>query len=301
MRGSSPASGGDRPVVEVVFGAGDGPSIAMESVSRHYERLRVGRTRRMFAVFGGIEGGVGPMDEEEDDDDGDDGFEADEDEAESVAVDGTVALDAVSLRVSGAGCLGVVGPPGSGKSVLARTVAGITPPSSGRVVVHGSLGPILAPAAGFLGRQGRLSRRLPMLAAVLRLPVRDVRRRLPEIFDFLGDPDAGKLPISSLSTKRRLDIVFALVLSLDLDIVVVDCPLPAGAYGERCRSRLRDLKNEGTLVLVTAQAPDGVAWIADRMIEMKQGRIVSEHGVEVDPEPLASDQAQGEDRPGTSF
>jgi ABC-type polysaccharide/polyol phosphate transport system ATPase subunit len=271
MLGSDDPGAADGVAVEVALGEGAGPAISVESVSRRYERLRFVRTRRLFAVFGGIETDVGGIDEEDEDDDVD--AEAGE-EVEARVVDRTLALNAATLRLTGAGCVAFVGPPRSGKSVLMRTIAGLAPPSAGRVVVEGLLVPVFGSLAVLFPREAKTRRALPVLAALLRLPVSEVRSRLPQILEFLGDDEAGNLPISSFSAKRRQELLFATMLSLDPDIILVDCPFPPGAFGERCRERLCELKDGGTLVVVAAGDVEGVAWIADHVVYMKQGRIV---------------------------
>ncbi len=55
----------------------------------------------------------------------------------TVAYDGAVAVDGVSLRVRRGEMLALLGPSGSGKSTLLHTVAGFRPPTSGEVWLKG--------------------------------------------------------------------------------------------------------------------------------------------------------------------
>jgi ABC-type polysaccharide/polyol phosphate transport system ATPase subunit len=275
MRGSEPSSAGS--TVTISFGAG-APSVSVESVSRRYQQIRAGRTRRLFAVFGGIESDAGPIEEEDDDDDDDVLAESDDDLGERKPGDRELALADVSLRLSGPGCVSFVGPANSGKSVLLRVMAGVTPPDSGRVVVTGLLAPVLESLVNLLPRQGRAERGVQVLAALTRLPVRDVRRRLPDIFGFLGEPQFAQSSLSSVSSRRRRELLFATMLSLDADIVLVDCPIPPGALGERCRERLLELKERGALVVIAAATGDDAGWIADRVLYMRRGRVFRESG-----------------------
>jgi ABC-type polysaccharide/polyol phosphate transport system ATPase subunit len=271
----------------------DAPVVSIEAVSRRYAQLSIGRTRRAFSKLGGIEGDPGSLDDDDDDDD-DGGFD-DLEEAQTVVTAGTLALDAVSLRISGGGCVALVGPPGAGKSVLLRTIAGLTPPGSGRVVVKGLVAPILASLSALLSRQGRLGTALPVLAALLHLPKRQVRQRLPQIFAFLGDPEAGAVLVSGLPTRRRQDLLFAAMLCLDPDIVLVDCKLPIGAFGQRCRDRLLELKDAGTLILISARSREEAAWIADRVVYMNEGRIVGADAVDRDAGAIVASSEDASD------
>jgi ABC-type Mn2+/Zn2+ transport system ATPase subunit len=55
----------------------------------------------------------------------------------SVAYDGRVALDSVTLTLPAGRSLAVVGPNGAGKSTLLKTIAGLLAPTSGTLDVHG--------------------------------------------------------------------------------------------------------------------------------------------------------------------
>jgi tungstate transport system ATP-binding protein len=296
MPGSNAAPDRVAEPLELTMALGeDAPLVSLESVSRRYAQLTVGRTRRAFSKFGGIEGDPGSLDDDDDDDDDGAGFEEPEEEAQAIVTDGTLALDAVSLRISGGGCVALVGPPGAGKSVLLRTIAGLTPPGSGHVVVKGLVVPILASLTALLPRQGRLRAALPVLAALLHLPTRQVRQRLPQTFAFLGDPEAGAVLVSGLSTRRRQDLLFAGMLSLDPDIVLVDCKLPSGSFGQRCRDRLLELKDAGALILISARRLEEAAWIADRVVYMNEGRLVGEEVVDAESGAMAPSSEDASD------
>jgi tungstate transport system ATP-binding protein len=297
MPGSNAAPDRLADPLELTIALGeDAPLVSIESVSRRYAQLTIGRTRRAFSKLGGIEGDPGSLDDDDDDDDDAGGFDDLEEEGQTIVTDGTLALDAVSLRISGGGCVALVGPPGAGKSVLLRTIAGLTPPGSGRVVVKGLVAPILASLTALLPRQGRLGAALPVLAALLHLPTRQVRQRLPRTFAFLGDPEAGAVLVSALPTRRRQDLLFAAMLSLDPDIVLVDCKLPSGAFGQRCRDRLLELRDAGALILVSARRLEEAAWIADRVVYMNEGRLVGEEIMDAEPGGMV---ASSEDTPDT--
>src|SRR6202049_4761901 len=56
---------------------------------------------------------------------------------------GVHALESVSLKVGGGGCLCLVGPSGCGKSTLLNIIAGLEKPDSGQVLADGK--PITEP------------------------------------------------------------------------------------------------------------------------------------------------------------
>jgi ABC-type polysaccharide/polyol phosphate transport system ATPase subunit len=265
----------DGPALELWLDGGERPSILVECVSRRYAPPRAGRTRKLFAIFGGVESDIGPIEEEEDDEDDDTFADLDDVAEERPPADRDLALDAISLRLSGGGCVAFVGPSGAGKSVLLRLVAGVTPPDSGRVTVHGLVAPILTSLVPLIPRQGRAHRGVRVLASLARLPRAEVRDRLGDIFAFLGDARLAQASLSNFSTRRKRELLFATMLTMDSDIVLVDCPLPPGELGERCRSRLVELRDRGALVIIAARRADDVSWIADHVVEMRGGRLAA--------------------------
>jgi macrolide transport system ATP-binding/permease protein len=81
-------------------------------------------------------------------------------------------LDAVSLRVTATGRIGVVGPNGSGKSTLLRILAGLEPPDAGAVDARGTVGYLPQVAGGdgtvlttILERIGLLAARAPSMSS----------------------------------------------------------------------------------------------------------------------------------------
>ena len=58
-------------------------------------------------------------------------------------------LDDVSLRIDAGRTTVIVGPSGTGKSVLLKHVVGLMQPDAGRIEVNGRLGALLDLSAGF--------------------------------------------------------------------------------------------------------------------------------------------------------
>ncbi len=59
------------------------------------------------------------------------------DDVRKVYGENTVALDGVSVEISGGDFVVLLGPSGAGKSTLLRVLNGLTPPTEGRVEIHG--------------------------------------------------------------------------------------------------------------------------------------------------------------------
>lgn len=161
------------------------------------------------------------------------------------AYDGRTVVDGVSFTVGAGEVLGLVGPPGAGKTTVAECVGGLRTPDSGRVLVDG-LDPVAdqADQAGRVGRVGRVARAEP--------------------------------PGVSSGTERRLLLVMLALLGGER-AVVLDEPVTGLDARARCLvGRLvADFVSGGGCVLLTGPHPEAVQGLCDRIAVVDRGRITA--------------------------
>lgn len=209
----------------------------------------------------------------------------------------------VSLQVAPGECLAVIGESGSGKSVSARTLIGLTGRGSRvqaeRLEVHGR------DVSGLTDRQWRHIRGVDVgfilqdalvaldplrtvgqeIAESLRLHgVRDPaerHRRVIELLEQVGVPEpelrAGQRP-DQLSGGLRQRALIASAIALDPPLVVAD--EPTTALDVTVQAQVLDLlaqrKAQGTGVILISHDFSVVGRLADRVAVMQGGRIVEE-------------------------
>jgi ABC-type polysaccharide/polyol phosphate transport system ATPase subunit len=273
---------------EVILGD-EGPRVELQGVSRVYAPLPFSIVHRLFSVFGGIEKNVRASELGDDEED---------DEEEGAEIEGLsehiVAVDEVSLRIHGSGCVAFIGPRDSGKTVLLRVIAGLAPPTRGKIETHGLLAPVMTSALGAIPQYGKLRRVLPIYACFLGLSMPMVKRHLPAVYDFLGGQHLAREPVRHFAGAKRRALAFALMLAVDPDILIVDCPLPDGRMGEAVQERVLELKRQGSLILLVAASAREAAWIADHVVYMDEGRITGTREI---GDALASGAPAGADVP----
>jgi ABC-type polysaccharide/polyol phosphate transport system ATPase subunit len=258
------------------------PALVVEHVTRRYNAERWGRHHELFARLGGIRPGLEHeafIDDDEDADD--DGFDDLDDQEPLAPTESKLALDDVSFSAEAGSAIGLVGPPGSGKSVLLRVIAGIAPPTEGTVLVRGMVAPLLLSTQKLFPRELELRRAIPFMWMILQIDVVRPRRRVAAVFELLGEPELAARRVSMTRgwpIWRR--ILYAMVLVLEPHVLLIDCDLPDGPFGDVCRQRIGELRRRGTIVLVTGQDVESVAWIADRVIHLRRGRVVREEVIE---------------------
>ncbi len=206
----------------------------------------------------------------------------------SVAFDGTVAVDDVSLAVAGGDVLAVLGPSGCGKSTLLRAVAGLEPLRAGRIAWDGvDLAATPTHRRGFalMFQDGQLFDHLTVARNVgyarrLQGASRaELRAEVGELLELVGlSGYAGRLP-RTLSGGERQRVALARSLAARPRLLLLDEPLSALDAGLRVRlgaDLRRILTATGTTALLVTHDQDEAFAVADRVALMRAGRVVQE-------------------------
>jgi ABC-2 type transport system ATP-binding protein len=201
---------------------------------------------------------------------------------------GILALNDFSLSIAG-GCLyGLLGPNGAGKTTALRILCTLLAPDSGSVTVAG-VDALANPRAarrllGYVAQEVAIDKILTgrellrLQAALYHLPnaVRD--RRIDELSELMGmaawiDRRCGSY---SGGMRRRLDLAAGLLhrprlLVLDEPTVGLDIESRAAIW-----QVLRELRNQGTTVLLSSHYLEEVDALADRLAIIESGRVIAE-------------------------
>lgn len=208
--------------------------------------------------------------------------------AQTTAAGGIQALDDLSLSIAG-GCLyGLLGPNGAGKTTALRILCTLLAPDSGSVTVAG-VDALANPRAarrllGYVAQEVAIDKiltgreLLQLQAALYHLPnaVRD--RRIAELSELMGmagwiDRRCGSY---SGGMRRRLDLAAGLLhrprlLVLDEPTVGLDIESRAAIW-----QVLRELRHQGTTVLLSSHYLEEVDALADRLAIIESGRVIAE-------------------------
>jgi lipopolysaccharide transport system ATP-binding protein len=187
-----------------------------------------------------------------------------------------VVLQDVDLDVRRGETFGLVGRNGSGKTTLLRIACGIVPPSSGTVAIRGRVAPLLALGAGFHPDfSGRENARLN--AAVLGLDDGAIEERLASIEAFADIGTAIDDPVRTYSSGMFARLAFAVAVSVDPDVLVVDEILSVGdeLFARKCFARIEDLRRGGATILFVSHAMNTVLELCDRAALLEGGSLVA--------------------------
>jgi signal transduction histidine kinase/ABC-type multidrug transport system ATPase subunit len=210
----------------------------------------------------------------------------------SVRYGSVQALDGVNLTVRPGELIALAGENGAGKTTLVRCIAGDIMPTQGEVYISGHR---IAPDPAAAARQGvavvwqdlALCENLDIAANVLlgresrRMMFSDSRfhRAARSLLDSLGIPlrDTTRR-VSSLSGGQRQLVAVARAMGRKPRLLALDEPTAALGVMESAQVEelIAGLRAKGTTILLACHDIDQMFRLADRIVVLRQGRIVAD-------------------------
>lgn len=198
---------------------------------------------------------------------------------------GTLTVDRVNLDVATGRVIGLLGPPGAGKTTLIKLFAGLIVPTGGTVEVNGGdprkprtrrrIGVALH-ETGF-PQALRVSEVIDYVSAHHGDPC--ARDDLLELFD-LHDVQHRRAATLNPGLKRRLAV--ALAFTGRPDVVFLDGPATGVDAGGRHTlwNAITAYRTDGGTVVLTGRRLSQVEAIADRVVVLDTGRVIADDGVD---------------------
>lgn len=186
------------------------------------------------------------------------------------------ALKDVSFEVAPGEALGIIGRNGAGKSTLLKIISRLTLPTSGRVIVRGRVGSMLEVGVGFNPELTGLEN-VFLSGVILGIPRREIRSKLEEMIDFSGVRPFIEVPVKRYSSGMRIRLAFAVMTTLEPELLLIDEVLSVGdaEFRRRSAAKMEDLIRSGRTVLFVSHSREIVERLCDRALELDRGRLVS--------------------------
>jgi ABC-type polysaccharide/polyol phosphate transport system ATPase subunit len=192
------------------------------------------------------------------------------------------ALAGINLKVGTGEIVGVVGRNGSGKSTLLRTISGIYYPDSGTVSVSGRVSALLQLGTGFNtllnGRDN-----IVLGGLTLGLSRDEIDARMDMIIEFAELGEFIDVPMRYYSSGMMSRLSFAMVVSLEPDILLIDETLSVGDLGfqKKSRAAMHRLLEHASCQMIVSHDMSTIERLCTRAILVEKGRIVLDDSPEV--------------------
>ena len=188
------------------------------------------------------------------------------------------ALKGISFSVEKGECVGIIGLNGSGKSTLLKILTGVVQPTEGAIRTNGKIAALLELGAGFNPEYTGMEN-IYLNTLLMGYTRAQTEEKIPEILEFADIGDFINQPVKIYSSGMFVRLAFAIAITVDPDILIVDEALSVGDvfFQQKCYNKIREFSkrilvmNNGVLIY-DGNAKDAVT----EYYKVKQGSILGQ-------------------------
>ena len=137
------------------------------------------------------------------------------------------ALNGLSFTVEKGQTVGIIGTNGSGKSTILKIITGVLTPTTGSVQVDGKISALLELGAGFNMDYTGIEN-IYMNGTMMGYSRKEMDEKLQDILDFADIGDFVHQPVKAYSSGMFVRLAFAVAITIDPEILIVDEALSVG-------------------------------------------------------------------------
>jgi ABC-type polysaccharide/polyol phosphate transport system ATPase subunit len=187
------------------------------------------------------------------------------------------ALQPLSFEIRRGEAIGIIGRNGSGKSTLLQLIAGILQPTTGAITAQGRISALLELGSGFnpefTGREN-----VYLNGSILGLSARDMDALIGPIIAFADIGEFIDEPVKTYSSGMMMRLAFAVAVSVQPDILIIDEALSVGDvfFTQKCFQRIREILAAGATLIFVSHDTAAVQNLCTRGLLLHQGRLLHE-------------------------
>jgi ABC-type polysaccharide/polyol phosphate transport system ATPase subunit len=185
------------------------------------------------------------------------------------------ALDAISFALRAGARLGLVGPPGAGKTTMHKVLYGIFRPTSGTLDVEGRRDAMFNISLGFR-REATGRRNIELRGLINGWTPNEIAGRMEQIIEFSELGDFIDMPFKSYSQGMSARLAFSIATSFEPEIMLMDEWLGAGDtdFQQKARQRMAEMAQRAGIIVLASHNRSLLQRTCNRILELEHGRLV---------------------------
>lgn len=186
------------------------------------------------------------------------------------------ALDDVSFEVKEGEILGIIGVNGSGKSTLLKIITGVLQPTTGSVTVNGRISALLELGAGFNPEYTGVEN-IYFNGMVMGFTRKEMDEKVQGIIEFADIGEFINQPVKTYSSGMLVRLAYAVAVSIEPDILIVDEALAVGDvyFQMKSMSKMEELFRKGKTVIFVSHDTASVRKLCNTAIYLDKGKIIA--------------------------
>jgi ABC-2 type transport system ATP-binding protein len=184
------------------------------------------------------------------------------------------ALEDVSFSLTAGDRLGLIGPNGAGKTTLIRVLAGIYEPSQGVLEIQGRRVPMFDIGLG-LDEEASGYENIAVRGLILGLTPKEIDAKAQAIADYSELGPYLELPVRTYSSGMLLRLVFAIAVSLEGDIILMDEWIAVGdaSFRKKTHDRLTDFTTRSNILVLATHDQQLLRQTCNLGLYLEGGRV----------------------------
>jgi ABC-type polysaccharide/polyol phosphate transport system ATPase subunit len=180
----------------------------------------------------------------------------------------------VSFKTLKGRTVGIIGKNGAGKSTLLQILTGVLTPTSGMLTKTGRLSALLELGAGFNPELTGIEN-IYFNGTIMGCTRREIDERLGDIIAFADIGEFIYQPVKTYSSGMFVRLAFAVSVSVDPDILIIDEALSVGdiRFQIKCFRKITDFKNSGKCIVLVSHDIGAIKRLCDSVIWLRDGQI----------------------------
>lgn len=183
------------------------------------------------------------------------------------------ALESVSFELKRGETVGIIGRNGAGKSTLLKIITGVLNHDKGTIETKGRITSLLELGTGFNPELSGMDN-IFFNGLIMGFDSEYMESKIDDIIKFAAIGDYIHQPVSTYSSGMFARLAFAVAISVEPDILIVDEALSVGdlAFQKKCLNRIREMKDNGVTILLVSHDEYTVKFFCERALYLIGGK-----------------------------